>query len=171
MRLLFTDKVKVVKSYDDWVIRSQYLTMNVPSIIIMSEQVKWKRTLKYSKNNVFLRDEFTCQLQTTHRCKARSGKTKLSDLTIDHVVPRAKGGKTSWVNVCTSCKECNGDKGDDESIVPKKMPHKPSYYEIMAKRKTLPIHIRDEEWQYYLSWPEHLVTLVPHTGTNLQNKE
>jgi len=163
MRLVFTDKVKVLKEYDDWVVRSQHLSMPVPSIVIMSEQVKWSKTLKYSRTNVYLRDDFTCQLQTTNRCKDRQGKTKLIDLTLDHVVPRSLGGKTTWTNVTTSCKSCNSDKGADDTIVPKKMPVKPTYYQILAKRKTLPIHIRDEEWKYYIQWPEHLVKVVSHT--------
>jgi 5-methylcytosine-specific restriction endonuclease McrA len=162
MRLIFTDKVKVLKSYDSWTVRSQYLDMPVPSIIIMTEQVKWAKTLKYSRANVYLRDDFTCQLQITGRCKDRHGKaSSLLDLTLDHVVPRSHGGKTTWTNVCTSCKACNSEKGDDHKIVPKKKPVKPTYYEILAKRKTLPLHIRDEEWKYYVDWPEHLIKVLP----------
>jgi 5-methylcytosine-specific restriction endonuclease McrA len=162
MRLVFTDKVKVLKSYDDWVVRSQHLEMPVPSIIIMTEQVKWAKTLKYSRTNVYLRDDFTCQLQTTSRCKDRSGKVPLTDLTLDHVVPKSQGGKTSWTNVTTCCKACNSDKGDDETIVPKKAPFKPTYYQILAKRKTMPISIKDAEWRYYIQWPEDLIKVVPH---------
>jgi 5-methylcytosine-specific restriction endonuclease McrA len=161
MRLVFTDKVKVLKSYDSWTARSQYLDMAIPSIIIMTEQVKWAKTLKYSRANVYLRDDFTCQLQTTSRCRDRAGKVKFVDLTLDHVIPRSHGGKTVWNNVCTSCKACNSDKGDDHTIVPKKKPVKPTYYEILAKRKTLPLHIRDEEWKFYVDWPDHLVTVLP----------
>jgi len=171
MRLIFTDKVKVLKDYDNWTVRSQHLEMRVPSIIIMTEQVKWSKTLKYSRSNVYLRDDFTCQLQTTSRCKDRGGKTPVADLTLDHVVPRSAGGKTSWTNVCASCKTCNSDKGSDATIVPKKPPKKPTYYEILAKRKTLPIHVRDEEWRYYVQWPEDLVKVVPHTGGGGGNQE
>ena len=157
MRLMFLGKVKVLKEYDDWVVRSQHLELKVPSIVIMTEQVKWSKHLKYSRSNVYMRDDFTCQLQITGRCREAKGKVKLTELTLDHVVPRSLGGKTNWLNVCTSCKACNSDKGADETIVPKKKPHRPSYYEILAKRKTLPIHIRDEEWKFYIDWPDHLV--------------
>lgn len=166
MRLVFLEKVKVLKEYDHWTVRSQHLEVGVPSIVIMTEQVKWSKHLKYSRANVYLRDDFTCQLQTTRRCKGVQGKIKLAELTLDHVVPRSAGGKTNWTNVCTSCKECNSEKGNDGSIVPKKMPKKPSYYEILAKRKNLPIHIRDEEWKFYIDWPEHLVKVVPQPGAN-----
>lgn len=162
LRLLFTEKVKVLKEYDDWVVRSQHLELPVPSIIIMTDQVKWSKTLKYNRTNVYLRDDFTCQLQITSRCKDRKGKTTVADLTLDHVKPKSQGGGTSWTNVCASCKACNSEKGNDASIVPKKAPWKPTYYEILAKRKTLPICIKDEEWKFYIAWPEHLVTVVPH---------
>lgn len=162
MRLLFTDKVKVLKEYDDWVVRSQKLEIKVPSIVIMSEQVKWAKTLKYSRSNVYLRDDFTCQLQSTSRCKERAGKAPIADLTLDHVVPKSHGGKTSWTNVVTCCKTCNSEKGNDHTIVPKKPPAKPTYYQILAKRKTLPIHIKDEDWKFYIQWPDHLVKVIHH---------
>ncbi len=162
LRLVFTEKVKILKEYDDWVVRSQHLEMPVPSIVIMSEQVKWAKTLKYSRNNVYLRDDFTCQLQHTSRCKDRHGKAHITDLTLDHVVPKSHGGPTNWTNVVTCCKTCNSEKGNDHTIVPKKKPIKPTYYQILAKRKNLPIHIKDEDWKFYLQWPEHLVTVVPH---------
>jgi 5-methylcytosine-specific restriction endonuclease McrA len=164
MRLLFLEKVKTLKEYDNWTIRSQHLEMKVPSIVIMTEQVKWSKHLKYSRNNVYLRDDFTCQLQTTWRCKESHGKVKLTELTLDHVVPRSRGGKTNWTNVCTSCKECNSEKGNDHTVLPKKMPKKPTYYEILAKRKKLPIHIRDEEWKFYIDWPEDLIKVMPQPG-------
>lgn len=165
LRLVFLDKVKILKEYDSWMVRSQHLEMKVPSIVIMSSQVKWAKTLKYSRANVYLRDDFTCQLQSTWRCKESKGKVKLSDLTLDHVVPRSNGGKTNWTNVCTSCRDCNSEKGSDASIVPKKMPVKPTYYQILAKRKTLPLNIRDEEWKFYIDWPEHLVRVIPQPVT------
>jgi 5-methylcytosine-specific restriction endonuclease McrA len=164
MRLMFLGKVKVLKEYDNWTVRSQHLEMKVPSIVIMTEQVKWSKALKYSRSNVYLRDDFTCQLQTTWRCKEQHGKVKFTELTLDHVIPRSNGGKTNWVNVCTSCKECNSQKGNDGSIVPKKMPKKPTYYEILSKRKTLPIQIRDPEWAFYIDWPEHLIRVAPQPG-------
>ena len=161
MGLIFTDKVKVLKEYDHWVVRSQTMSMKVPSIVMMNDQVKFKKQLKYSRNNVYIRDNFTCQLQTTSRCKQVLGKVKATELTIDHILPRSRGGKTSWLNVCTACKDCNSEKGSDGSIVPKKPPTKPTYYEILAKRKSLPINIRDEHWKYYVDWPDELIRIIP----------
>ena len=162
MRLLTTYKVSVLKSYDDWFVRSQYLEMPVPSIVMCTKQVKWKKQLKYSSSNIFLRDNFTCQLQITGRCRAVAGKVKLSELTLDHIVPRSYGGKTNWLNCCTACKECNSSKGNNKDILPKKMPNKPTYHEILSRRKQFPVYIKDPEWKFYIDWPEELVRLIPH---------
>lgn len=163
LRLMFLGKVRVIKEYEDWSVRSQHLDLKVPSIVIMTEQVKWSKGLKYSRNNVYLRDDFTCQLQNTWKCKELQGKVKVTELTLDHVIPRSKGGKTNWLNCCTSCKSCNSDKGADETIVPKRPPHKPTYYEILAKRKRFPIVIRDPDWSFYIDWPEHLIRVANDT--------
>lgn len=158
--LMFSGKVIVLKEYDDWVVRSQYLEIKVPSVIIMTEHVKWTKGVKYSRANIYIRDDFTCQLQTTNRCRNVNGKVKVIDLTLDHVIPKSLGGRTNWANVCTSCKECNSDKGADETILPKKKPTKPTYYELLNKRKKLPIFIRDPEWKNYIDWPEELVRIT-----------
>lgn len=166
LKLIFTNKAKILKEYDHWIVRSQKLEMKVPSIIIMINQVHWRKQLKYSRNNVYLRDNFTCQLQITKKCKSVHGKVKLSELTLDHIVPRSRGGKTSFLNVCASCKDCNSVKGSDETIIPKKAPHKPDYYEILAKRKSLPISIRDEHWRAFLDWNDSLIRVLPQPGTH-----
>ena len=166
IELIYKDKAVVLKEYDHWVVHSPSTVMKVPSIIIMKEQVKFQKQLKYSRSNVFLRDDFTCQLQITNACRERRGKAKPTDLTIDHVVPRSLGGTTKWLNVTTSCKSCNAAKGADHTIVPIKKPTKPDYYEVLAKRKTQPIQIRDEDWRFYIGWAEELIKVLPQPGPN-----
>lgn len=167
IRLISLGKVRVLKNYDDWFVRSPTITMPVPSIVICTEYVKWTKKVKYSRNNVYLRDDFTCQLQSTSRCKAAHGVTKLEELTLDHVIPRSKGGKTSWTNVVTSCQTCNSEKGNDYKIKPKKAPYMPSYYEIFAKRKKFPIRVRDPEWVHYLGdWDPTLIEIINSKQTN-----
>lgn len=169
VKLVFLDKAVVIKYHEHWQVRSQHLTINVPSILMMRRHVKWRRHVKYSKYNVYLRDNFTCQLQCTSRCKNRRGHTAIEDLTIDHVVPKSCGGSTSWDNVCTSCKDCNSEKGSNYSIVPAIPPHVPDYHELLHKRKSMPITIGDEEWNYYLNWPGDLVTVMPHAVQGANN--
>lgn len=151
IRLAYQDKVRVMTSYDDWEVRSPSCTWKVPSVVICSDFIKWDRTVKYNRTNILLRDLFTCQF-----CSA---KPPANSLTLDHVVPRVHGGKTNWTNIVTACKACNHDKGSNKKIVPKVMPTKPNYYELMAKRMRFPVTVRDEAWLQFLAWPEHLVEL------------
>jgi len=154
IKLLTLDKVKVLKNHENWVVRSPSVEMSVPSIVICTDYIKWPRRIKYSRTNVYLRDDFTCQL-----CGA---KPPIQLLTLDHVIPRSKGGKTNWFNVITACRKCNGEKGNDHTVLPSKMPYKPTYYEILAKRRKHPIHIRDMDWIYYLGdWDPKMIRYIP----------
>ena len=169
IRLLTLDKVKSVKDYDDWVVRSPSVTLNVPSIVICTEYIRWNRRVKYSRGNVLMRDGYRCQLQTTYKCKQNNGKGhKIGELTLDHVVPRSHGGKTSWANVTTACSECNSKKGSDITVIPRTAPTKPSYYELIAKRHKLPITIRDLEWKDYLAWNDDLIFFHPRQGKTIK---
>lgn len=155
IRLVFQEKVRVVHEYEDWEVRSPSVTWKVPSVVMCSEYVKWNRMVKYSRTNILLRDLFTCQL-----CGA---KPPASQLTLDHVVPRVHGGKTNWTNIVAACKSCNHNKGSNKKIVPKRLPTKPNYYQLMANRQRFPLTIRDESWLPYVNWPEELVELRPRT--------
>jgi 5-methylcytosine-specific restriction endonuclease McrA len=73
-----------------------------PSVIRLSHQVHRPRPrLKLSRRAVFRRDNFTCQY-----CGLQSNR-----LTIDHVIPRHRGGKHVWNNVVSACPACNRRKG------------------------------------------------------------
>ncbi len=151
IRLTYQDKVRVVHEYEDWIVRSPSTVLKVPSVVMTTEYVKWNRMIKYSRGNILLRDNYTCQY-----CGINC-EYKQHDLTMDHVVPRAHGGKTNWTNIVSACKTCNHKKGDNKKIVPKRMPSKPSYYELMAKRMKYPLLVKDHSWLIYLQWPEKLI--------------
>jgi len=153
IRLLTLEKVRVLKEHDNWEVRSPSITLNVPSVVITTDYVKWNRHVKYNRTNVYLRDGFACQY-----C---GSKPQHSLLTLDHVIPKSLGGKTNWNNMTTACKICNSNKGNDGDIVPKIMPRKPSYYELAARRKNYPIRIRDEYWKNFLDWDDSLIILNP----------
>jgi 5-methylcytosine-specific restriction endonuclease McrA len=72
-------------------------------IVLLTYDRVPKRHVRYSRLNIFARDKFTCQYcgQRPHR----------SQLNLDHVIPRALGGRTTWENVVCSCVECNRRKG------------------------------------------------------------
>ncbi len=96
----------------------------VPKVIKLVNLVTkiFKNKIPYSKYNVFIRDEYTCQF-----CGV---KLKKRECTIDHVVPKVKGGLSSWNNCVCACKRCNNLKGDkDMEDTPyqfKRVPKRPS---------------------------------------------
>ena len=91
IKLTLNRKVFVVKDHSDWVVRSPSMSLNVPSIIMLSNYHHLKKEVKFSRSNVFSRDNYVCQY-----CEKKFPK---NDLTLDHVIPISKGGDTSWENV------------------------------------------------------------------------
>ncbi len=91
--------MQVVSSYDR-IVKSPSFEMFLPSVVSLKEYVKPARHPAFTRFNVFLRDKFQCQY-----CGSRD------DLTFDHVIPRSKGGRTTWENVVAACAPCNLRKG------------------------------------------------------------
>lgn len=96
-------KVEVVAEYDE-VIRSPSVEMLAPAVVrITRGLVPKRRPIRFSRTNVFTRDDYRCQY---------CGEQKdARELNYDHVVPRARGGKTDWDNIVTCCYACNDKKG------------------------------------------------------------
>lgn len=87
----------------DWV-QSVSMAVEVPKIIrLLSYDRVARNSVKFNRRNIFLRDENCCQY-----CGKRFGTQKLS---LDHVMPKSRGGPTSWENIVCSCLDCNVRKG------------------------------------------------------------
>jgi 5-methylcytosine-specific restriction endonuclease McrA len=141
IKLYFLDRVTILESYDDWVIRSEHLTINVPSVCVTKEYFNYKKNVKFSRSNLFLRDLYTCQY-----CDE---VFEPKELTLDHVIPRMAGGKTNWENSVTACKDCNSSKGHQFQR-PLREPYKPDYYHLVGKWKNRPIRVPNAGWYKYL---------------------
>ena len=138
---MFLDRVHVVESYPDWVIRSERLTINVPSVCVTKEYFKFKKAVKFSRRNLYLRDMYQCQY---------CGEVfESEDLTLDHVIPRAMGGKTTWENSVTACKPCNHKKGA-KLVKPMREPYRPDHFHLINKWKSGTVHVRHKSWYQYL---------------------
>lgn len=142
IRYLVSDKATVLEWYDDWIVRSAYWETHVPAVMILKEYQKKKNTIRFSKQNVFLRDGYTCQYCGTDVTRKTA--------TLDHVLPTSHGGKTVWENCTTACAECNARKGNNKKIVPKIKPWKPSYYQLVDKRKKMAWEFAHPSWASYL---------------------
>jgi len=146
--LLWENKVEVVEEYEDRYVRSVTLEFKVPSIIRFLKAIRGrKRAIKFSRENVYVRDHGRCQYCSTRVTRAES--------TYDHVIPRAMGGHTRWENVVISCSPCNQKKAcrtPEQAhmrllsipVKPKKLPD--------TLRLTFTIH-KDtpESWKQYLT--------------------
>lgn len=139
---MFLGRVTVLETYPTWLIRSEKITINVPSVCVTKDYFPHKQHVKFSRYNLYLRDLFKCQY-----C---DDVFDFDELTIDHVIPRMAGGRTTWENCVTSCKSCNSLKGHKTNIKPKTKPYKPDYYSLVAKWKLRPFTVRQASWNQYL---------------------
>lgn len=102
--LMFQGKVIEVESYDR-LIGHPSVEMFVPAVVALKQYLRYHPfKIRFTKRNVFLRDGYACQY-----CGERYPAV---ELTIDHVVPRAQGGRSNWENVVTACEPCNHKKSD-----------------------------------------------------------
>ena len=141
IRLLFTKNIIVIKNHESWSVRSPSMEVEVPSIIMLRRFHKFQNYVKFSRSNIFLRDMYRCQY-----C---SNIFDSKQLTLDHVVPRSKGGETSWENIVTSCKTCNTSKGS-KTIEPINLPKKPSFAHLLNGHKLNKKDFPDQAWADYI---------------------
>ena len=146
--LLWQGKVEVLEVYDQE-IRGVSISIKLPSVLRLLRVVRiknWHRVVKFSRANIFLRDRNSCQY-----CKKRF---RTEDLTFDHIVPIARGGKKNWENIVTACIKCNNKKSgrtpEEARMKLIKKPKKPNWQPSL----TLTIGIRNapESWRDYLYW-------------------
>mgnify|MGYP003640774060 FL=1 len=128
--LTWLKKAYAVEYSDIWV-HSATKKFLVPSVIVLFRYIDEKFfTLPCTRKNILIRDENRCQYCAT---RFREG-----DLTIDHVIPRSKGGNSSWNNVVAACKPCNQKKRDylveNSPVSLIKLPKKPPYRKILRLR-------------------------------------
>lgn len=143
IKYMVLDKAVVLEWHDNWVVRSARWETPVPAVIMVKEYMKKKTAIRYSKANVFLRDEFTCQY-----CGVDVNRRSA---TLDHLVPSSKGGKSTWENSVCACGPCNAMKGNKLGVKPKKLPYKPTYWDLIEKRKKMPFTFGHPSWAIYLS--------------------
>ena len=122
--LLLKEKAEIVEAAEAW-LHSERLNLPVPLVIRLVYYVRIPRhfSLPLSRRTVLARDHYTCQY-----CNAQPGK---AHLTIDHVVPRSRGGETNWENVVTACGPCNRRKGnrtpEEARMILHRKPRRPRY--------------------------------------------
>lgn len=144
IKYMYHDKCDILEWYDDWLVRSPSWETRVPAVIMLREYVRHKTEVRFSKSNLYLRDMYRC-------CYCGNKPAKMH-LTMDHVTPLSKGGKTKWDNMVTACAPCNFNKSDRTDIKPLYKPYKPGYWELVRKRKQLPVTIKHPSWETFLNF-------------------
>jgi 5-methylcytosine-specific restriction endonuclease McrA len=148
VKAAFLDRVEIVAEYDEWV-RSPSHAIRIPSVVVLKDYVRPQKRVAFTRFNLFLRDEFCCQY-----CGARG------DLTFDHVVPRSRGGTTTWENVVAACSGCNLRKANKSlrasGMSLRRPPRQPAAEELRnVGRRFPPNHLHDS-WVDYLYWDVEL---------------
>ena len=118
--------------------------IRVPRVIVLHTYDRVpKRHVRYSRLNIFARDNYTCQY-----CGDRPPRSRLN---LDHVIPRALGGRTTWENVVCSCVDCNRNKGGRTPAQARlrldRRPMKPRWTPMLTHVGS---RIRYEEWRPFL---------------------
>lgn len=146
--LMLDKKVNVLETYEREV-RSPSTTIKMPAVVIYNHSKgRAKRAIRFSRKNVWLRDEGKCQY-----C---SKPLSIAQYTLDHVKPKCFGGGSTWENVVTCCYECNQKKAERTlaksgmSLI--KKPEKPTYLPFVAtfleyysKDKMMP-----DNWKFWI---------------------
>lgn len=143
VRMMLLGKAETIEE-GGAMVRSERIEFSLPAVIRLLRyvQVPRKAEAPFSKKNVFRRDEHACQYCGSEDC-----------LTLDHILPLSKGGRTTWENVVCCCRRCNAKKGNclpgEAGLHLRRPARKPRYYpfEWMNPRLTTPPHIR---WGKYL---------------------
>lgn len=122
--LLLKEKAEIVEAAEAE-LRSEHITMPKPLVIrlVYFVRIPYRISLPLTRRTVLARDHYTCQY-----CGDQPSR---KDLTVDHILPRSRGGHTTWENVVTACQRCNGRKGgrtpEEANMRLQSMPAKPRY--------------------------------------------
>jgi 5-methylcytosine-specific restriction endonuclease McrA len=144
IKAVFLDRVDVISTYDQ-TIRSPSFEMQLPSVVALKSFVPQNRPPAFTRFNLFLRDGFVCQY-----CGDPD------ELTFDHVIPRSRGGRTTWENIVTACAPCNLTKGGrtprEAQMHPRRHPVRPTAFELQDTGRRFPPNHLHESWLDYLYW-------------------
>jgi len=136
---------------EDWLVDESDLAIEAPRIIRYLDHDKtYFRGVKFNRKNLFIRDNYTCQY-----CGA-SGKD--SNLQLEHIIPKARGGKATWLNTVCACHSCNTKKGsrtpEEAGMKLIKKPFVPKF---------IPTHRVQFEEEKYTSWKSFVSDLYWNT--------
>jgi 5-methylcytosine-specific restriction endonuclease McrA len=124
-------------------VQATSVRLRVPEVIALADYDRQPQSaVTFSRRNVFKRDHYVCQY-----CGEQTGT---DELTIDHVVPRSRGGVSSWTNCVLACVSCNKRKADrsphEAGMTLRRQPTRPTWKPVYADH-----HVRLESWSKFVS--------------------
>ncbi len=151
IKAVFLRRVNIVSEYDT-IVHSPSLEMRLPSVIALKDYIRIDRRPAFTRFNVFLRDGFRCQY-----CAVGY---RSEDLTFDHIIPRSRGGRTTWTNVVTACQDCNLAKSNRTPQECGKHPMQPAAqpttFKLQENGRGFPPNFLHESWRDFLYWDSEL---------------
>ena len=146
MTLLALDKVDVVEEYEAE-IRATSMILKVPAVVRLRKAFRrFAKPVKFSRVNIYARDGYRCQYCGT--------KCTIDQLTYDHVIPRSRGGRTTWENIVSCCYACNAEKANrtpaEAHMRLRTVPARPTWIpsvQIRISTKSVP-----DAWRDYVYW-------------------
>ncbi|SOE22069.1 5-methylcytosine-specific restriction endonuclease McrA [Spirosomataceae bacterium TFI 002] len=144
--LVFSQKAELVSEVDKVKLRTVSTSYPMPSVIKLNRYINIPyKSVVLNRQNIFKRDGNACVYCGTTR-----------DLTLDHVIPKSKGGRTNWLNLVAACRPCNSQKGNEtpeQANMP--MRHQPF-------KPTFIMYLRDFFGTSEKNWAPFLVSRVKH---------
>ena len=143
-----------VHDFDSWAslrvaeeepcIRTVRLRLKVPEVVLLTHYEAFpRRRVTFSRRNIYRRDRYTCQY-----CGV---KLPPEELSVDHLLPRSRGGRSSWANCVLSCLRCNRRKGnrtvEEAGMRLIRHPAEPPWTPCV----TIPLGHRRTSWEHFIS--------------------
>ena len=134
------NKIDILANYEEKV-HSPSTTINLPSVIKIRDFIRYDNlSVDLNRKNILSRDEHVCQYCGGNR----------DPLTIDHILPKGRGGQDLWENLVTACKPCNQKKGnrtpEEANMLLKRTPKRPNRLHYFYKF----VNEKQIEWRPYL---------------------
>jgi 5-methylcytosine-specific restriction endonuclease McrA len=144
MILLFTDRAEVVEHHQNLEVNSTNETFKLPKVMRLYGSFKNFSRVKFNRSNIFYRDK--------HQCQYCGDKFKDAELTFDHVMPKSRGGLTSWNNIVACCMICNNKKAartpEEWGKKLMKVPIEPKWTPLIAFRLSKPERSLFSSWLF-----------------------
>jgi 5-methylcytosine-specific restriction endonuclease McrA len=142
MILFFTGRAEIVEHHENLQVNSTNETYKLPKVMRLFGNFKSFSRIKFNRTNLFYRDK--------HLCQYCGDKFNEKELTFDHVIPKSRGGETSWTNIVSCCDGCNSKKANrtpkEWGVRLLKIPIEPKWTPKMAFK------LSKNEFSIFSSW-------------------